>query len=62
VRSSRYQQNLEKCLSHACAARTPEIKELWLTMADSYRGLLESEKQTLSHQLWLERNTPLTTK
>jgi hypothetical protein len=59
---SRHQENLEKCLSRASSARSPELKELWRTMADSYRALLESEKRTISHQSWLRNNIPLATK
>ena len=59
--SSRYQQNLENCLSRASIAHTPELKELWHTMADSYRALLENEKCRVSHQSWLRNNIPLST-
>jgi hypothetical protein len=60
--SSRHQENLDRCLGNASSARTPELKELWQTMADSYRHLLDFEKCKVSHQSWLRNNIPLSTK
>ena len=53
---SRYEVGLEKCLIKASRACTPELKELWDTMADSYRCLLESNSRALTHKSWLRNN------
>ena len=59
---SRYHEHLERCLNNSLSARTPELKELWRNMADSYRGLLDSDKRIISHQSWLRNNIPLSSK
>jgi hypothetical protein len=53
---SRYEHGLEKCLIKASTACTPELKELWHTMADSYRCLLEYNTRTLAYHSWLRNN------
>ena len=55
---SRYEDGLEKCLIRASGARTPELKELWQTMADSYRCLLEYDKRAFGYESWLRNNFP----
>jgi len=58
---SRYQEGLENCLSKASSARTPELKELWHTMADSYRCLVEYDKSAMTFHSWQRNNTPSST-
>jgi len=53
---SRFEHGLQKCLSKAAHARTPELKELWQTMAESYRCLLENNGHKITHQSWLRNN------
>ena len=53
---SQYQKRLDGCLSKAAIAHTSELKELWQTMADSYRALLESESRAISYQSWQRNN------
>jgi hypothetical protein len=36
---------LEFCLTKACLSSTIEIRDLWLTVADSYRFLWEREER-----------------
>jgi hypothetical protein len=60
-KGSRYQQGLENCLSKASSARTPELKELWNTMADSYRCLVEYDKSAMTFHSWQRNNTPSST-
>jgi hypothetical protein len=59
---SRYNHALEKCLSNASGARTPELKELWYTMADSYRLLLDSERRAITFHSWRRNSTPSSAK
>src|SRR5262245_45753451 len=54
----RFEHGLQKCLSKAAHARTPELKELWQTMAESYRFLLESNRYEITYQSWLRNNAP----
>src|SRR5215467_13968205 len=58
---SRYQEGLENCLSKASSARTPELKELWHTMADSYRYLVEYDKSATTFHSWQRNNIPSST-
>src|SRR5215475_11296746 len=53
---SRFEHGLQKCLSKAAHARTPELKELWQTMAESYRCLLDHSGHKITHQSWLRNN------
>jgi hypothetical protein len=55
---ARYQENLDKCLSKAASARTPELKELWHTMADSYRCLAEYDNRAFTFRSWQRNNIP----
>jgi len=41
--SEAYLRQLEKCLAHADSAPTSEVSELWLTLAASYRFLVDRE-------------------
>jgi hypothetical protein len=59
---SRYQEGLEKCLSKASSACTPEIKQLWHTMADSYLCLMEYDTRAIAFHSWQRNNIPLSTK
>jgi hypothetical protein len=52
----RYQQGLENCLSKASSACTPELKELWHTLADSYHCLVEYDKSAMSFHSWQRNN------
>jgi hypothetical protein len=58
---SRYQEGLENCLSKASSARTPELKELWHTMADSYRCLVEYDQSAITLHSLLGNNIPPST-
>ena len=53
---SHYQEGVEKCLSKASSARTAELKELWRTMADSYRCLVEYDERALRFHSWSRNN------
>jgi hypothetical protein len=55
---SRYHEGLEKCLSNSSSAQTSEIKELWHTMADSYRLLIEHDARAITFYSWLRKNIP----
>jgi hypothetical protein len=55
---SRYQEGLEKCLSKASSARTLELKQLWHTMADSYRCLMEYDTRAITFHSWQRNNIP----
>jgi hypothetical protein len=52
----RYQQRLDTCLGKAATANTPELKELWHTIADSYRALLETESRASTYRSWVRNN------
>src|SRR5262249_5045981 len=45
-------------LSEASSARTPELKELWHTMADSYRCLMEYDESATTFHSWQRNNIP----
>ena len=55
---SRHQEGLERCLSKASTARTLELKQVWNTMADSYRYLAEFDTRATTFYSWQRNNIP----
>jgi hypothetical protein len=51
TRIARYRLGLEKCMQQATSSSNSET-EIWLSLADGYRWLLEREQRELDRDRW----------
>jgi len=52
TRVARLRNCIERCLCKAAVASNREMETLWLSAAENYRFLLESEQRKQQHGTW----------